>query len=217
MPRQPRLDMVDIPQHVVQRGNNRQPCFLRPQDYRCYLQQLCDASQKHGCLIHAYVLITNHVHLLITPTSTGAISRCMQSLGRRYVSYFNGTYRRTGTLWEGRYKSCLVDSQSYLLTCYRYIELNPVRAAMVVTPDDYPWTSYHTNALGLDNRLITPHREYLALGTTPDARQAVYRDLFKQAISDDRLKEIRDHIQQQRALGTHKFQEAIEAELGRIA
>lgn len=217
MPRQPRLDIAGVPQHVIQRGNNRQPCFLRPQDYRCYLQQLQESAQKHGCFIHAYVLMTNHVHLLINPSAKGAVARCMQSLGRRYVSYFNITYRRTGTLWEGRYKSCLVDSQSYLLTCYRYIELNPVRAAMVAVPDDYLWTSYHANALGLDDRLIHPHREYLALGSTPEERQASYRDLFAQAISDDRLKEIRDHVQQQRALGTNKFQATIEAELGRVA
>jgi putative transposase len=132
MPRQPRPDVIGIPQHVIQRGNNRQSCFFRPQDYRCYLQQLHEATQKHGCTVHAYVFMTNHVHLLMTPSAKGAISRCMQSLGRRYVIYFNNTYRRSDTLWEGRYKSCLVDNQSYLLTCYRYIELNPVRAA-------WPW------------------------------------------------------------------------------
>jgi len=141
----------------------------------------------------------------------------MQSLGRRYVAYFNGTYHRSGTLWEGRYKSCLIDSQNYLLTCYRYIELNPVRAAMVTSPETYPWTSYHANALGTSDALLTPHQEYMALGATPEQRQAAYRDLFKSAISDDRLGEIRAHVQQQRAMGTHRFQAVIEAELGRAA
>ena len=108
--------MPGVPQHVIQRGNNRQPCFLREQDYRCYLRQLEDAAQAHGCRIHAYVLMTNHVHLLMTPQVAGAVARTMQSLGRRYVGYFNATYRRSGTLWEGRYKSCLIDSERYLLT-----------------------------------------------------------------------------------------------------
>lgn len=217
MPRLPRIDLPNIPQHVIQRGNNRQPCFLQEQDYRCYLHNLGDAALKHGCLIHAYVLMTNHVHLLVSPNALGAVSRCMQALGRRYVAYFNHSYRRTGTLWEGRYKSCLVDSQSYLLTCYRYIELNPVRAAMVVTPGDYPWTSYHANALGVPDALLHPHPDYLSLASDPELRQAAYRDLFRYTIGDDRLQEIRTHLQQQRALGTHHFQTAIETELKRVA
>jgi putative transposase len=141
----------------------------------------------------------------------------MQALGRRYVAYFNANYRRTGTLWEGRYKSCLVDSQSYLLTCYRYIELNPVRAAMVAAPEDYPWTSYLANAMGASDALLHPHPEYLSLSSDPEQRRTAYRDLFRSAISDDRLLEIRSTLQQQRALGTHRFQDTIEAELKRVA
>ncbi|WP_284402101.1 transposase [Dyella lipolytica] len=217
MPRQPRIAIDGLTQHVIQRGNNRHACFLQEQDYRCYLQHLLEAAIQHQCGIHAYVLMTNHVHLLITPSAAPSLSKCMQSLGRRYVAYFNSTYRRTGTLWEGRYKSSVVDSQSYLLTCYRYIELNPVRAAMVACPSDYPWSSYHANAAGISDSLVQPHSEYIALGATPDARQAVYRDLFKHAIGDDVLDEIRAHVQQQRALGSHRFQAAIEAELGRVA
>ncbi|QRN52048.1 transposase [Dyella caseinilytica] len=217
MPRQPRLDIPGLPQHVIQRGNNRQPCFLRDQDYRCYLQLLREACEQQQCLIHAYVLMTNHVHLLVTPSATGSLSLCMQSLGRRYVTYFNSTYHRTGTLWEGRYKASLVDSQTYLLTCYRYIELNPVRAAMVVAPEDYLWTSFRANALGAHDPLIHPHEEYLRLGTDPEQRQAAYQALFREAISDDQLNDIREHLQQQRALGTNRFQAAIEAELGRVA
>jgi putative transposase len=161
--------------------------------------------------------MTNHVHLLMTPDAKGALSRCMQALGRRYVTYFNKTYHRTGTLWEGRYKSALVDNQTYLLTCYRYIELNPVRAAMVADPQDYPWSSFRANALGKSDPLIRPHDEYLALGVDAAQRQAAYRSLFKNALSDDQLLDIRVHLQQQRALGTNRFQAAIEAELGRVA
>ena len=217
MPRQRRLDLPGVPQHVIQRGNNRQPCFLREQDYRCYLSQLGEAALACGCRIHAYVLMTNHVHLLMTPEAAGAVARAMQSLGRRYVGYFNGTYRRSGTLWEGRYKSCLVDSERYLLTCYRYIELNPVRAAMVVAPDDYVWSSYRANAGGRPDGLIHPHDEYAQLGRTVEERCAAYRALFLEVIGEDRMNEIRAYVQQQRALGTSRFQAAIEVELQRVA
>jgi putative transposase len=217
MPRQRRLDLPGVPQHVIQRGNNRQPCFLREQDCRCYLSQLGEAALACGCRLHAYVLMTNHVHLLMTPEVTGAVARTMQSLGRRYVGYFNATYRRSGTLWEGRYKSCLVDSERYLLTCYRYIELNPVRAAMVLAPGDYVLSSYRANAEGRPNRLVQPHDEYAQLGTTVEERCAAYRALFLEAIGEDRMSEIRAYVQQQRALGTDLFQAAIEAELRRVA
>jgi putative transposase len=217
MPRQRRLDLPGVPQHVIQRGNNRQPCFLRVQDYRCYLSQLGEAALAHGCRVHAYVLMTNHVHLLMTPEVTGAVARTMQALGRRYVGYFNATYRRSGTLWEGRYKSCLIDSERYLLTCYRYIELNPVRAAMVEAPSDYAWSSYRANAEGVTDRLVHPHDEYAQLGATVDERCAAYRALFLEAIGEDRMSETRAYVQQQRALGTSRFQDAIEAELRRVA
>jgi putative transposase len=217
MPCQRRLDLPGVPQHVIQRGNNRQSCFLRDQDYRCYLSQLGDAALAQGCRIHAYVLMTNHVHLLMTPEASGAVARTMQYLGRRYVGYFNATYRRSGTLWEGRYKSCLVDSERYLLTCYRYIELNPVRAAMVADPSDYPWSSYRANGQGVADRLVYPHDEYAQLGTTVDDRCAAYRALFLEAIGEDRMSEIRAYVQQQRALGTSWFQGAIEAGLQRVA
>lgn len=213
MPRQPRLDLPGVPQHVIQRGNNRQPCFLREQDYRCYLTQLREAASRYGCRIHAYVLMTNHVHLLMTPDAKGAVALTMQSLGRRYVGYVNATYRRTGTLWEGRYKSCLVDSGRYLMTCYRYIELNPVRAAMVESPNAYAWSSYHCNAEGVADPVVHPHDDYLALGKTVRQRHEAYRLMFLDAISQDRLDEIRAYVQQQGALGSLRFQAAIEAQL----
>ena len=141
MARKPRFVLPGYPRHVVQRGNNRQACFFDESDYRKYLDSLAEAAHKYHCQVHAYVLMTNHVHLLVTPTTDEGISQMMQSVGRRYVRYFNGVYRRTGTLWEGRYKASLVQTDSYLLTCYRYIELNPVRAEMVPDPGDYPWSS----------------------------------------------------------------------------
>jgi putative transposase len=141
----------------------------------------------------------------------------MQWLGRQYVGYINGRYRRTGTLWEGRYKSCLVDTERYLLTCYRYIELNPVRAAMVADPADYAWSSYRTNAQALPDKVIVPHTEYLRLGADAAERCVAYRQLFKEVLDDARLAEIRAYVQQQRALGTIRFQREIEAMIGRCA
>ena len=217
MPRQPRPDLAGVPQHVVQRGNDRQPCFYVEDDYRRYLTGLREAAIRYGCLVHAYVLMTNHVHLLVTPSSAGAVSRMMQWLGRQYVGYINGRYRRTGTLWEGRYKSCLVDTERYLLTCYRYIELNPVRAAMVADPADYVWSSYRANAQSLPNAVVVPHVEYLRLGAAEAQRCAAYRELFKEVLSAERLAEIRAYVQQQRVLGTPRFQREIEAMIGRCA
>jgi putative transposase len=148
MPRPARLNLPDIPQHITQRGNNRQVCFHADNDYRLYLELLHEACRAHDCSLHAYVLMTNHAHLLMTPATPEGVSKVMRDLGRDYVRAINRTYRRTGTLWEGRFKSSLVDTNRYCLTCYRYIEFNPVRAGMVSHPADYPWSSYHVNARG---------------------------------------------------------------------
>jgi putative transposase len=134
--------LSDVPVHIVQRGNNRQAIFFADEDYRAYLGWLNEAATRWACAIHAYVLMTNHVHLLLSPTDPKGVSGLMQYLGRRYVPYINHRYRRSGTLWEGRFKSSLIQSETYLLLCHRYIELNPVRAAMVVAPGDYPWSSW---------------------------------------------------------------------------
>ena len=214
MPRQPRLDVAYIPQHVVQRGNDRQPCFFNDIDRVRYLQELREIALRERCSVHAYVLMTNHVHLLITPTATGQISRLMQSLGRRYVRYINDRYHRTGTLWEGRYKSSMVDRETYLLHCYRYIELNPVRARMTTDPLHYPWSSHSCNAF---DPLIHPHDSYLALGATPEQRCAAYRTLAMEALSQDEIDAIRTHLQRQHALGPDRFRLAIEAHLSRRA
>lgn len=217
MPRQPRLDLAHIPQHVVQRGNDRQPCFFTDVDRVRYLQDLREIALREGCAVHAYVLMTNHVHLLMTPTAAGQITRVMQSLGRRYVRYVNDRYRRTGTLWEGRYKSSPVDRETYLLHCYRYIELNPVRARMITDPRHYPWSSHACNAFGRDDPLIQPHAGYLALGATREQRCAAYRTLAMETLAQDDIDAIRTHLQRQHALGPDRFRLAIEAQLSRRA
>jgi putative transposase len=211
MARQPRFDLPGIPHHLVQRGNDRQACFAAETDYLRYLQELRETSAKHDCAIHAYVLMTNHVHLLVTPATTGAISRMMQAVGRRYVGSFNARYRHTGTLWEGRFKAALVDTDRYLLTCYRYIELNPVRAQMTDDPSTYPWSSYHHNALGQHTSLITPHEQYMLMASTPAARQAAYRALVHEQVEEKSLDDLRQHTQQQSAWGSERFQRHIEA------
>jgi putative transposase len=217
MARHPRLDLPGIPQHVVQRGNDRQACFAAPVDYGQYLQELREAAAKHACAIHAYVLMTNHVHLLATPAELGSLSRMMQAVGRRYVGSFNARYRRTGTLWEGRFKAALVDTSRYVLACYRYIELNPVRASMVAEPGEYPWTSYHANALGQPNLLLTPHDAYQALGEGNPARLAAYRAWVTDTVDQAEWNELRRHTQQQRAWGSDRFRQQIEALTGRAA
>lgn len=215
MARQPRIDLAGITQHVIQRGNNRQPCFFTNDDRHYYLECLRSAAEKYGVSVHAYVLMSNHVHLLATGTEVGAVGRVMQSLGRRYVRYVNSNHQRTGTLWEGRYKSGLIDSSRYLLTCYRYIELNPVRAGMVSTPGDYSWSSYSHNALGASDDLITPHATYVSMGSSIERRCSTYRGLFKDAIEDDVIQAIRSHANQGKVLGSENFTKQVEAVLKR--
>ncbi len=157
MPRRARLSLPGIPWHIIQRGNNRAVCFHAEADYQFYLHYLNEFANKFGCQLHAYVLMTNHVHLLLTPAREDSAGLLMKHLGQRYVQYVNRTYQRTGTLWEGRFRSCLTQTEDYVLACYRYIELNPVRAGMVMKPQDYRWSSYHANGLGKPNALITPH------------------------------------------------------------
>ena len=171
MPRRPRIHLDAIPIHIVQRGHNREPCFFAEEDYGSYLHWLSEALTETECALHAYVLMTNHVHLLLTPKKAAAVPRLLMSLGRRYVQYINRTYRRTGTLWDSRYKSSVVQADNTLLTCQRYIELNPVRAAMVEDPAHYRWTSYRANALGQPDARLTPHAVYLAFGRGDATRQ----------------------------------------------
>ena len=216
MARLPRFIIPGQPQHVIVRGINRESIFCRENDYRFYLEKLSYACNKHQCDVHAYVLMTNHVHLLMTPQTEEGIGKVMQTLGRYYVQYFNFHYQRTGTLWEGRYKASLIDSETYLLTCSRYIELNPVRAqGMVDHPSRYPWSSYHSNALGRDDINVKPHDLYSQLGTTDEDRQKAYRALFKNHITDITLNEIRQATNKAWLLGSSQFKQKIEKQLNR--
>jgi len=210
-----RLDLAGFPLHIVQRGNNRLPCFHDDTDRRRYLRHLREASLRHACAVHAYVLMTNHVHLLVTPSEAGAISRMMQMLNRNYAGYFNFRHERCGTLWEGRFKSCLVDSDEYLLRCHRYIELNPVRAGMVSEPEAFAWSSYRGNALGRCNPLLTPHAGYIALGSDAIVRRRAYAALVAENLDDRALAEIRDVLRQERALGGERFRAEVESITGR--
>ena len=217
MARQPRFVLPGHPQHVIHRGNNRDIIFADDADYHFYTEKLAHACQRYGCNIHAYVLMTNHVHLLITPEHKHGISQVMQSLGRYYVQYFNYRYRRTGTLWEGRYKATLLQTERYLLTCYQYIELNPGRAGMVENPADYPWSSYHCNALGKTDSLIVPHELYCRLGESSDTRCRAYQSLFKEQITNLTLDEIREATNKAWVLGNDRFKTRIEQMLDRQA
>lgn len=192
MARQPRLVVADIALHIVQRGVDREDCFRQDADRLVYLALLRDLCAATQCALNAYCLMTNHVHLLLTPGAPQAPATLMRKLGQRYVPYFNRRYGRTGTLWEGRYKSCLVDSARYVLGCHRYIERNPVRAGMVAAPAAYAWSSHGGNIGLVDNKLLTSHVEYLALASEPASRHASYRELFDVADDAALLKAIRD-------------------------
>lgn len=215
MPRQPRIDLPGIPQHIVQRGNDRQPCFFNEIDHVRYLQDLREIARREQCTVHAYVLMTNHVHLLMTPVAPGQVSRIMQALGRRYVRYVNERYRRTGTLWEGRYKSCPVADDRYLLQCQRYIELNPLRARMVADPVDYRWSSHRHNAIGEPDLLIQPHPDCQALGSNEETRRQAWRALVMETVDPAETDAIRLHLQRQHLYAPDRFRRAIEAQLGR--
>lgn len=217
MARLPRFDLPDIPQHVVQRGNNRLPCFLDDADRARYRHLLREALLATGCRLHAYVLVDNHVHLLVTPPEVGAIGRLMQRLGRQYVGQFNARHRRTGTLWEGRYKACLVDSADYLLRCARYIDLNPVRARMTDDPVAFPWSSCAALCRLREDPLLTLHPTQRALGATDKERGDAYRDLLSEALDDENLAAIRAYLHQQRAYGRDDFRAMIEARTNRFA
>lgn len=224
MARRKRLVLPAVPLHIIQRGNNRSACFASASDYLVYLSLLRQYAAEAACQIHAYVLMSNHVHLLLSPGKRTGPSVLMQRLGQHYVQYFNRRHQRTGTLWEGRFRSCLVDNEQYLLTCQRYIELNPVRARMVETPEAYPWSSYRANALGAEDTLITPHVVYAGLGLHDADRRAAYRYLFRDGLSEQLLAEIRHAANGNRPLGPATFvaeirnvagQDAVPRERGR--
>jgi len=215
MPRKPRMFLPGVPNHIVQRGNNREATFFSIADYNFYLECLLDAITKYKAEVHAYVLMTNHVHILLTPHEADSMSLIMQSIGRRYVQYINKRYFRTGTLWEGRYKASLVDSENYLLACSRYIELNPVTAKMVSGPEEYPWSSFGCNGLGNDDPLISAHEVYKRLGSTVEKQRRLYRALF--SIKQDKLdgKLIGSALNFSVPTGDKRFQQQIQKAIGR--
>ena len=214
MPRKPRMYVAGVPCHVIQRGNNREACFYSEQDHQFYLECLEDACRRYRVAIHAYVLMTNHVHLLMTPEEAEGISRVMHSVGRRYVQYINFEYQRSGTLWEGRHKASLIDAEAYLFTCMRYIELNPVRANMVRHPADYRWSSYRVNGQGEYSRLVRPHTLYEAIDPDPMQRLRAYRSLFEHQLDEADIQAIREAAQFCVPLGNDRFKQQIEAALG---
>jgi REP-associated tyrosine transposase len=192
MARQPRLVLPDIALHIVQRGVDGEDCFRDVTDRVVYLSLLRELSAATRCAMHAYCLMTNHVHLLLTPAEANGPTTLMYKLGQRYVPYFNRRYGRTGTLWQGRFKSFLVQSARYVLACYRYIERNPVRAAMAHAPAAYAWSSHAGNAGLAEDKLLSPHVEYLALGVDPSSRHTHYRALCQVPDDDVMLKAIRE-------------------------
>ncbi len=214
MPRQTRYYISGVTQHVIQRGNNRQPTFFAEADYRFYLECLKQAMYTYACEISAYVLMPNHVHLLVTPHRRDGVPKLMQAVGRGYVHYVNRTYQRSGTLWEGRYKASLVDS-SYLLSCYQYIEWNPLRAKLANHPADYLWSSYRYHGLGEHSDVLVNDPMYLALGEAPEVRRAKYRQLLKQGADEHVIEDIRESIHHCGVLGTDEFKDEIEATLSR--
>ena len=207
--------MEGAAQYIVQCGNNRDVCFYAEADYAFYVQQLNESAKKYKVAVHAFVLMTNHVHLLVTPSAANGVSLMLQSLGRQYVGYVNRTYGRTGTLWEGRFKSSLVSSDRYFLTVSRYIEMNPVRAHMVELPGEYPWSSYRHNAMGIDIALVTEHKLYLDLGKTKAQRLLQYRFLFDVALPNKIVDEIRLCTNKGWIIGNEKFRQQIEYAFGR--
>ena len=209
MPRQGRYFLEGQPLHVIQRGNNKGEIFFSHQDAVNFLKWLGEAADKHGLAIHSYVLMPNHVHLLASPARADSLPKVMQTLGRRYVGHINGRRERTGTLWDGRYRAAVVDTDQYFFRCSRYIELNPVRAGLAKDPGAYPWSSYGANAQGASDALVTPHALYMELNGSPAARAADYRAMFAEVLDEATLKTIRDATNGNWALGGAAFRERV--------
>jgi putative transposase len=201
MARLPRLTVPGYPHHIIQRGNNRQAIFGDQADYELLLSLLDEHARKQQVAIHAYVLMSNHFHLLATPETAEGIPQMMQGVGRRYVRHYNQRHARTGTLWEGRYRSTLIQAERYLLACMVYIDLNPVRAGMVADPADYPWSSHPHYVGRRADRLVTPHALYWELGNTPFARDQAYSELVRSGISRQQEQALTDSALRGWALG----------------
>ena len=201
MPRCARNVLPGVALHVIQRGNNRGNCFFGDGDRLAYLRYLEAFSRDSGCSVHSFCLMTNHVHLLLTPPEAGACSFLMKSLNQHYVQHVNRVHGRTGNLWEGRYRSCLAASERYVLACYRYIELNPVRAGITAHPREYPWSSYRCNAERRPSSFLSPHPAFLTLGSDPSRCRDAYRQLVEDPLDQQVIEEIRGASRTGRALG----------------
>lgn len=215
MPRRARIVAAGFPMHVILRGIDRMAIFFVDDDKRYFLAKLAELAPAESVAVHAYVLMTNHVHLLMTSNINEGVSRLMKGLGQRYVQNINHRYGRTGTLFEGRFRSSMIEADAYLLACQRYIELNPVRAGMVEAPGDCHWSSYGANALGMTDATVTPHSIYTELAKSDEQRQCAYRTLFNDSLSDDLLKRIRDSANGGFVVGNARFERQIAAMLGR--
>ncbi|OGA42186.1 MAG: transposase [Betaproteobacteria bacterium RIFCSPLOWO2_12_FULL_68_19] len=215
MPRRARIILGGLPVHIVQRGNNRAPCFFEDQDRYFYLFHLGRLLPRARCSLHAYCLMTNHVHLLVTPAEPVGCAQLMKYLGQLHTQYVNRHYGRSGTLWEGRFKSCIVQSEDYLLSCYRYIELNPVRGGLCDHPAKYLWSSYRVNAEGVPAALVTPHAEFQRLGVSDEERRSAYTALFASNLDAKRVDDIRSATNGNFALGDESFKRQLGASLGR--
>lgn len=214
MARSARLVVPGQPHHLIQRGNDRRLIFQDDADHRVFLDWLGKAAQQFKVALHAYVLMPNHLHLLATPADDSGLARMMQWVGRYYVPYFNRKYERVGTLWQGRYKTAVIDSESYLMVCMRYIELNPVRAQLLTDAARYRWSSYAHHIGAHTDPLITDHELYWALGNTPFSREAAYRGLFEQALSAQQISELAELKLNGRALGSLQFKQQLERQTG---
>ena len=213
MPRRARMYLPDLPYHIVQRGNNREACFIESENYQYYLELWKEISSRYGVSVHAYCLMTNHIHVLATPSEKTSISNTMKVVGSRYAQYINKKYKRTGTLWEGRHRSSLVQTEKYFLTCSRYIELNPVAANMVKSPEEYKWSSYGSNAWG-DKSWLIPHEEYKRLGVTQEKRCYNYRMLFNTHLDEVDVSLIRKATHYCQPVGDDRFKGMIEKKYG---
>ena len=215
MPRGPRLRLPGLPLHIVHRGNNRGLCFFREAHFGRYLERLQESATRFDCRVHAYVLMTNHVHLLVTPRDPQGISALMKRIAQDHAQYINRTCSRSGPFWEGRYYASFVDSETYFLRCHKYIEMNPVRAGLVHHPAEYRWSSFRTNALGYPSAFLSNHEVYEGLGSSPPRRQAAYRAFFEVPLTGDELECIRAATRSGRAVGSVEFLERVKAQANR--
>lgn len=215
MARQPRVVLPGVAVHIVQRGNNRVRCFGADGDFTVYLALLRQLSPRSGCAVHAYCLMPNHIHILATPREPTSCAVLMKDLSQRYAHYFNDKYQRTGTLWEGRFRSCVAESARYAMACYRYIELNPVRAGIVPHPALYPWSSYAVNVGMHVDALVTPHAEFTSLATEDRPRRSVYRALLEQGLEASLIAEIREATHGGYPLGGDEFKSGLSLPSGR--